>query len=326
MDTFKCGQCELELHDLGQFLEHKQSCSSITTIDFPSEPEELSIPDIETKEDIVVEIIETPLDIPMIDKLTCQFCFKRFKRPFNLKVHLKTIHSEEKPFKCQTCDRAFKQKSNLKKHLASHKKEIDDKDTNPDCDESEMSFEVITRGGRKIAIEPTDPIKPSKEFVCDGCNGSFSTKWYLKKHKRLCERNSEDKPYQCSICDQAFTLQEYLKKHFLSHGDDSKYQCNVCDKIFKRSDIMKRHMKIHSDSPSKYKCPFSTLTNCSRAFYRQDKLKEHMKSHGNVKQLKCQICDELCIDEKALEEHSKIHGENEDNVVLYRMIETTGLL
>ena len=88
---------------------------------------------------------------------------------------------------------------------------------------------------------------------------------------------------------------------------------------------MKRHMKIHSHSP-KYKCPFSTLTNCSRAFYRQDKLKEHMKSHGNIKQLKCQICDELCIDEKALEEHSKIHGDNEDNVVLYRMIETTGLL
>ena len=78
---------------------------------------------------------------------------------------------------------------------------------------------------------------------------------------------------------------------------------------------MKRHMKIHENP--KFKCPFSALTNCSKAFYRQDKLKEHLKSHGNVKQLRCQICDELCIDEKALEEHLKIHCENEENYTLF---------
>ena len=180
----------------------------------------------------------------------------------------------------------------------------------PDSPDPEMSFEVITRIGRKIAIEPTNPIKPSKEFGCNGCNSSFATKQYLKKHQKLCN-SGDKKPYQCSICDKAFTLQEYLKKHFLSHENESKFKCQICDKVFKRSDIMKRHLKIH-EKP-KFKCPFSALTNCSKAFYRQDKLKEHLKSHGNVKQLRCQICDELCIDDKALEEHSKIHSENREN-------------
>ena len=309
MDTFKCGQCELEVHDLGQFLEHKQICFPM---EFPSEIEDFAAEDSEIKDDTIIEVIETPLDVPVIDKLTCSICLKKFKRPYNLKIHKETIHSEGQKFQCQICEKSFNQKSNLTKHLSTHKMRPESK-LEPD----EITFEVVTRGGRKIAIEPMHSENTTKKpFVCEDCNASFSTLQYLKKHKLRCE--TVDKPYKCSICDKAFTLQEYLKKHFLTH-DEAMHQCQVCDKLFKRSDILKRHMKIHGNSP-KFKCPFSDLTDCTKEFYRQDKLKEHMKSHGNVKQVKCELCKDLFLDEKALEEHAKVH-ENEENgdnnIVLY---------
>lgn len=286
-DTFKCGPCHSLFHDLDQFLEHKKQCQVIVQDD---------------QEEEFVQVIESIIEPEpaIIDHLTCPTCLKKFKKTYNLKQHL-LIHNNERPHKCLICGKSFTQKSNLKKHSAVHLERNVKKN-----DETQISFEIVTKVGRKHAIEPIETFKcqncdfetnsksdlkrhklsihsDSDLVNCEQCSHVFSNQKLLGLHVKRCHAimgaGDEKSSFQCSICQKGFATQEYLKKHFLTHNQDAEYQCDTCEKMFKRSDNLRRHMKIHSADPG-IKCPFSHLTGCKRQFKRHDKLKEHIKTHG----------------------------------------------
>lgn len=52
----------------------------------------------------------------------CDQCPSAFTTGTELKIHIKNVHCEERPFKCdhKGCDSAFKQKENLKEHMLRH--------------------------------------------------------------------------------------------------------------------------------------------------------------------------------------------------------------
>lgn len=47
-------------------------------------------------------------------------CGKKFKRYKSYRVHERSIHLNEKPFRCQLCNKKFTQKSDLAKHTYTH--------------------------------------------------------------------------------------------------------------------------------------------------------------------------------------------------------------
>jgi len=329
LDTFRCGLCLLELNDLELFLIHKQTCVIESEKNQNIETEyihEQNVIEEEPTEE--VKVIESALsEHPIIiDHLTCTICFKKFKKTYNLKQHL-LIHTNEKPFKCELCDKKFVQKANLTKHRLVHTSSMT-KNRHKFGFEENVTFEVITKGGRKIAVEPqrllrckncnfqtdsntkwkshqlqcSNEDKSKENHQCLKCQSIFANVNLLKSHLKRCDK-TEDKCFQCSICQKKFTCQDYLKKHFLTHEPVSEHKCDICKKSFKRIDNLKRHMKIHSDSAEIYKCPFENLTGCKRVFKRYDKLKDHVKTHGNAKQLSCEHCEQTFFDTKELTEH-----------------------
>jgi len=50
-------------------------------------------------------------------KYACELCDQLFPQKSRLEVHVRTIHTGDKPYKCDHCERAFPQLSNLNDHV-----------------------------------------------------------------------------------------------------------------------------------------------------------------------------------------------------------------
>lgn len=50
----------------------------------------------------------------------CQYCSKSFRKPSELRDHLRRMHTNERPFQCQLCSKAFFVAHELKQHLMVH--------------------------------------------------------------------------------------------------------------------------------------------------------------------------------------------------------------
>lgn len=55
-------------------------------------------------------------------KIPCSHkgCKRIFTNPYNMKRHLKRVHSEVKNFQCNDCGRFFAIKTEMKHHMKSH--------------------------------------------------------------------------------------------------------------------------------------------------------------------------------------------------------------
>lgn len=82
-----------------------------------------------------------------------------------------------------------------------------------------------------------------KQWECDTCSKMFTTKYFLKKHKRL---HSGEMPYKCKICDKSFTFQQSYHKHRFYHKDEKPYNCATCGRSFKELSTLHNHERIHT--------------------------------------------------------------------------------
>ncbi len=53
-------------------------------------------------------------------KYKCDFCLQLFPQKNRLDVHVRTVHTGEKPYECSHCEKCFPQLSNLQDHVRKH--------------------------------------------------------------------------------------------------------------------------------------------------------------------------------------------------------------
>ena len=91
----------------------------------------------------------------------CEICEKKFRRQYNLKIHLKCVHESVKPYQCSLCE----YKSATKSVLKTHKQSVHEKTTSYDCEKCEKSFS--RKDGLDIHISAIHEKKYFPCLICD---------------------------------------------------------------------------------------------------------------------------------------------------------------
>ncbi|XP_035775470.1 zinc finger protein 624-like [Anopheles albimanus] len=140
--------------------------------------------------------------------------------------------------------------------------------------------------GESISL-PSSPQQHShdsnpKQWECDVCHKSFTTKYFLKKHNRL---HTGEMPYTCGICKKSFTFQQSYHKHLLYHSDEKPHACSVCGRAFKELSTLHNHERIHSGEK-----PFACET-CGKCFRQKVSYLVHCRLHNGVMPYFCNGCN-----------------------------------
>ncbi|KAI5642253.1 zinc-finger double domain-containing protein [Phthorimaea operculella] len=122
----------------------------------------------------------------------------------------------------------------------------------------------------------------NKQWQCDVCRKCFTTKYFLKKHKRL---HTGETPYACTQCNKTFTFQQSYHKHLLYHNDEKPHVCNYCGRAFKELSTLHNHQRIHTGEK-----PFSCET-CGKCFRQRVSYLVHRRIHTGAMPYKCTACE-----------------------------------
>ena len=116
----------------------------------------------------------------------CNICEYRASDTYRMNDHMKTVHSNERPFECSVCHTSFK----LDKLLKTHFKKVHSNDT--------------------------------KKYSCNQCDYATSDKCHLKTHINSVHLGL--RPFKCDTCESTFTQQSHLNYHRKSIHLKGQYQ------------------------------------------------------------------------------------------------------
>ncbi|XP_019759834.2 zinc finger protein ZFP2 isoform X1 [Dendroctonus ponderosae] len=245
-----------------------------------------------TEEDSSPALVTLPSPSELVsvqseEVLACDICSFTFMDRNILEMHQQLLHqtsADEKTGKCSyhchLCSKRFRMRGSLMVHLrVAHYGFTNHINLPPDLlnrAESGLSDSLEPDGMNK-SLRAQD----FKQWSCDVCAKMFTTKYFLKKHKRL---HTGEMPYSCTICNKSFTFQQSYHKHMLYHSSEKPYVCNECGRAFKEHSTLQNHARIHSGER-----PFG-CDICGKRFRQRVSYLVHTRIHTGVMPYKCTAC------------------------------------
>lgn len=149
----------------------------------------------------------------------CNICGKRLVA---LRYHMRTFHSDDRPFKCNVCGVSYKYKSNLESHARLHTG-----DRPFMCNECGRAFKRNSEMHAHINLVH----KKVRKHKCDriGCSKSYVNAQQLTDHINVQHLNL--KTYQCETCNRSLGTRKQYRQHLRDHLE-KKFQCRFCDSKF----------------------------------------------------------------------------------------------
>ncbi|KAL7041678.1 hypothetical protein ACKWTF_000850 [Chironomus riparius] len=194
----------------------------------------------------------------------CDQCPSAFTTGTELKIHIKNVHCDDRPFKCdhKGCDSAFKQKENLKEHMLRHTQK-----KNFVCLVCDKAFYNNSSLKAHQIIHTGNPHIP-----CHACGKLFFSKQALKLHHL---HHHQAPTLKCEQCDKMYFTQSELNHHMNSHSNIKKYQCQYCSNQYMAKNHLNRHIStVHMKA--KIRCQ---VVGCTSDFPRKDRYRAHILSH-----------------------------------------------
>lgn len=223
------------------------------------------------------------------DVISCDICSFTFTDKNILDMHQKLLHHtipDEKTGKysyhCHLCSKRFRMRGSLMVHLrVAHYGFSNHVSLRPNLlcvgENSQNNSQELD-----IGVKSTNKLQDCKQWSCDVCAKMFTTKYFLKKHKRL---HTGEMPYSCTICNKSFTFQQSYHKHMLYHSSEKPYICTECGRAFKEHSTLQNHTRIHSGER-----PFGCEI-CGKRFRQRVSYLVHMRIHTGVMPYKCTACN-----------------------------------
>lgn len=121
---------------------------------------------------------------------TCEICGLQFVDPNILRMHRCLIHNIDDNsnqnvtrYQCHLCPKNFKMRGSLMVHLrvAHYGFQQDNSNSKTAASEVGLQEKELPVGDKTKTLEKND----NKQWQCDVCRKCFTTKYFLKKHKRL---------------------------------------------------------------------------------------------------------------------------------------------
>ncbi|KAI8044890.1 zinc finger protein 879 isoform X1 [Drosophila gunungcola] len=217
----------------------------------------------------------------------CHLCSKTFRMKGSLRIHLKVVHMMGVP--CSnpspvTTTIAVSPSPKLSICDRIRHKEAGAMGSGHNSSSTSSQPYALSGAISMLQQSPNSPDSGGatpKLWECDVCTKSFTTKYFLKKHKRL---HTGEMPYTCEICARTFTFQQSYHKHLLYHSEVKPHVCIVCGRAFKELSTLHNHQRIHSGEKP-FKCEV-----CGKCFRQRVSFLVHTRIHTGVMPYKCELC------------------------------------
>ncbi|XP_031228589.1 zinc finger protein 335 isoform X4 [Mastomys coucha] len=135
----------------------------------------------------------------------------------------------------------------------------------------------------------------SKPYKCDECSYTSVYRKDVIRHAAVHSQDRKKRPdptpklssFPCPVCGRVYPMQKRLTQHMKTHSTEKPHMCDKCGKSFKKRYTFKMHLLTHIQAVAnrRFKCEF-----CE--FLCEDKkaLLNHQLSHVSDKPFKCSFC------------------------------------
>ncbi|KAF8560495.1 hypothetical protein P879_05446, partial [Paragonimus westermani] len=143
-----------------------------------------------------------------------------------------------------------------------------------------------------------------KEYSCDRCSKSFTTKKYLRSHLKTIHESP--RLFICPLCGKQLAREKGLNQHVRTiHEGNWSVFCSICGKGFINRCRLKKHCTNVHERSNRFPCPI-----CDKGFTSDVYRVHHMELvHNDNKEYACVACEENFSTKTALMNHvTSVHG------------------